>query len=234
MGNLDFIEQLGMGMPSTESTESSVEDTTSNPETDLSIEPEQKVQEENTESPEFLELKKQIEGMEKRIKDKDDYIQKLREESQAKEQSKEENIGEEEDDFWNDPVGKYKSMQQQLQLQQLQIAETIYANTVEGYWKTVNQDALREAVATDIEFAKTFNSSKEPYKTAYEYLTAKKESKYKSEQALRDEIRRELMAEMGAKTTKETVPNVASMPSKSNTNSRNNDEDGFMAVFGRR
>lgn len=239
MGNLAFIDELGMGMPSDESTESQTEDTTSNPETDLSIEPMQKVEEatkteEITEPKELVEMRKQIEVMEKRIKDKDDYIQKLREESQAKELAKEEEPKvDEEDDFWNDPVGKYKSLQQQLQIQQLQIAETIYANTVDGYWKTVTSDALKEAVATDTEFAREFNVSKEPYKFAYEYLTNKKESASKARQSLEDEIRQKILAEMNV-TVKETIPNVASMTSKSGSSSSSSDEDGFMSVFNKR
>lgn len=237
-GNLEFINELGMGMPSDESTESQTEDTTSNPETDLSIEPMQKVEEatkeEVTEPKELVEMRKQIEVMEKRIKDKDDYIQKLREESQAKELAKEEPKVDDEDDFWNDPVGKYKSLQQTLQVQQLQIAETIYANTVDNYWKTVNQDALKEAVATDAEFAKEFNSSREPYKTAYEYLTAKKESKLQADKSLRDKIREEILAEMNVTKTKETIPNVASMTSKTSSSTSDANDDGFMAVFKRR
>lgn len=240
MGNLAFIEELGMGMPSDESTESQTEDTIINPEMDLSIEPMQKVEEETTteevtEPKELVEMRKQIEVMEKRIKDKDDYIQKLREESQAKELAKEEEPKvDEEDDFWNDPVGKYKSLQQQLQIQQLQIAETIYANTVDGYWKTVTSDALKEAVATDTEFARDFNVSKEPYKFAYEYLTNKKESASKARQSLEDEIRQKILAEYKIEAKKETIPNVASMTSKSASSSSNADEDGFMSVFNKR
>jgi hypothetical protein len=244
-GNLDFIEQLGMGEPTTEENTESLETKEVNqdsPEEDFVQEPtEQTVDkeetQEDTEPNELAELKKQMDIMQKRIDDKDNYIQELREQSKKKEAESSEEDGVEEDsedEFWEDPVGKYKELQQQMKIQQLQIQETIYANTVDDYWKTVNQDALKEAVATDTEFAQKFNSSKEPYKTAYEYLTAKKTAKVKSEESLREQIRKELLAEMGKdKPKKETVPSTTNLGGKSGDSPKGETEDGFMAVFGR-
>jgi len=246
-GNLSFIEELGIGEPNQEVTETSEE--TNEPsitETveaqDESIDSEEQTSEpqtddtqEDTEPNELVELKKQMEVMQKRIDDKDNYIQELREQSKQKEaevDSKEEGVDEEED-FWEDPVGKYKSLQEQIKIQQMLIAETQYANNVNDYWKTVNQDALKEAVATDTEFAQKFNSSSEPYRIAYEYLSAKKETKIKSETALKEQIRKEILAEMNVKPKKETVPSTANISGKSESTSNRLDEDGFASVFGR-
>ena len=238
-GNLSYIEELGIGEPSVESTESHEEkETNDSPEEDFVQEPETDSDtnetQENTESNELDELRKMIEGMEKRIADKDDYIEKLRNESkqEATKEVDEDKGVDEEDDFWEDPVKKYKELQKTIQIQQMQIQETIYANTVDGYWETVNQDALKEAVATDTEFAEKFNKSSEPYKTAYEYLTAKKQAKVQSEQSLREQIKQELLKEMNIKSAKETVPSTTSMTSKSGGSKRDVSEDGFASVFG--
>jgi hypothetical protein len=237
-GNLDFIEELGMSEPtSSENTESpEQENTPSSPEEDFVQEPtEQTVDtkeetQEDTEPNELAEIKKQMDIMQKRIDDKDAYIQELREQSKQKEESQSEEVVDEEDEFWEDPVAKYKELQRTIQLQQMQIQETVYANTVEDYWKTVNPDALKEAVATDTKFAQEFNGSKEPYKTAYEYLSAKKTQKVQSETALREQIRKELLAEMGKdKPKKETVPSIQTGSSGTKNTAP---EDGFSAVFG--
>ena len=237
-GNLDFIDELGMGEPTTEENTESLETKEENqdsPEKDFVQDSEEQTSEnetqEDTEPNELDELRKQIEGLEKRVADKDDYINQLREQSKKQEEegSKEE-VVDDEDEFWEDPVAKYKELQKTIQLQQMQIQETVYANTVEDYWKTVNPDALKEAVATDTKFAQEFNGSKEPYKTAYEYLSAKKAQKVQSEQSLREQIRKELLAEMGKdKPKKETVPSISTGSSGTKSNIP---EDGFASVFG--
>jgi hypothetical protein len=243
-GNLEFIEELGMSEPiSSENTESpEQENTPSSPEEDFVQEPtEQTVDtkeetQEDTEPNELDDKEKAI--MQKRIDDKEAFIQKqqaeidrLRAESKEREESlSKEEVVDEEDEFWEDPVAKYKELQRTVQLQQMQIQETVYANTVEDYWKTVNPDALKEAVATDTKFAEEFNGSKEPYKTAYEYLSAKKTQKVQSETALREQIRKELLAEMGKdKPKKETVPSIQAGSSGTKNTAP---EDGFSAVFG--
>lgn len=240
MNDLSYIEELGIGeQPSDENTDSQQEEITPNESNedfvqDSDVESETNESQEETEPNEMAELKKMIEGMEKRIADKDEYIEKLREESKSKESKEvqEEEVVDEEDSFWEDPVGKYKELQKTIQMQQMQIQETIYANTVEGYWDTVNQDALKEAVATDTEFANKFRSSKEPYKMAYEYLSAKTKEKTKSQEALKEQIRKELLAEMNVKQKKETVPSTANLGGKSDGSKNNATEDGFASVFG--
>ena len=247
-GNLDFITELGIGQePNVEDTELTQEENTdqdnSNDESfvqDSETDSETEVANEDTEpNSEMEELRKMVEGMEKRIADKDEYIEKLRQESQAKEQSNdeglEEDVVDEEEDFWDNPVEKFNELKKTIQIQQMQIQETVYANTVDGYWETVNQDALKEAVATDTDFANTFNSSKEPYKVAYEYLSAKKEQSKASEQSLREKIREEerqkLMSEMKKGTNKEAVPSMKNIGSNSGSSNQAT-EDGFAAIFG--
>ena len=246
-GNLDYIEQLGMGEPTTEeNTESleTIEENQDSPNQDFVQEPtEQTVDtnevQEDTEPTELAKIKEQMEVMQKRIDDKEKYIQELREQSKQKEvtESDEDNGVDSEEEFWEDPVAYVKKMKEefsrQTQIQQMQIQETVYANTVEGYWDTVNQDALKKAVATDTEFAEKFNKSSEPYRTAYEYLTAKKTEKTKSEQSLREQIKKELMEEMNIKPKKDTIPSTASMTSKSGGSLKDVPDDGFMSVFGR-
>lgn len=252
MADLDYIDALGMGEPSSEENtelETNVNKPTDNPDNeDLSLDSTENVEttneesdtKENTVPPELVEMKKQIEGMEKRLADKDAYIEQLRQESMSNEESGDNTSDTEdgvEEDFWDDPVGYVKKMKEefanQTQIQQLQINETIYANTVDNYWKTVNQDALKEAVATDAEFSEKFNNSKEPYKVAYEYLSEKANTKTKSEQALRDKIKAELLEEMGTKRKKDVVPSTNNLGGKSGDGKSNEVEDGFMAVFGR-
>jgi len=265
MGNLDYIEQLGMGEPkadettdltsetnTTEATDSVTpqdmltdsEERTSEPQTDTANDS----IDENTVSPELLDLKKQIEGMEKRIADKDAYIDELREMSKLREESKQKDTLDNtdtdnevvEEDFWDDPIAYVNKMKaefdQKTHVQQMQINETIYANTVEDYWGTVNQDNLLKAIKSDDSFAEKFNSSKEPYKLAYEYLTEKKTAKAQSESELREQIRKEVMAEIGKTSTgkKQTVPSTTNMGGNSGDGKRNDAEDGFMAVFGQK
>jgi hypothetical protein len=240
-GNLNYIDELGMGEPTSENTEpQETKDNQVTEETqDLTLESDttevtENETQENTESNELDELRKQIEGLEKRVSDKDDYIKELREASKQKEaEGSKEEVVDEEDDFWEDPVKKYKELQGQIQMQQMLIAETQFANTVNDYWKTVNPDALKEAVATDAEFSDKFNSSKEPYKVAYEYLSAKSTEKIKSEEALRESIRKELLAEMGKdKPKKETVPSTTNISGNSGNSKNSAPTDGFASMYG--
>lgn len=260
MGNLDYIEQMGAGEPkATETTELEATATTEDTPQDMLTDFEEqtstsqtgtevsKGESENTVSPELLELKKQIDGMEKRIADKDAYIEELREASKLREQSKQQDNLDNtdtdnesvEDDFWDDPVAYVNKMKEEFartnHVQQMQINETIYANTVEDYWGTVNQENLLKAIKSDEGFAEKFNTSKEPYKLAYEYLTEKKSAKAKTEAELREQIKREVMAELGKSPSgkKEVVPSTSNMGGRSGDTKRNDAEDGFMAVFGR-
>ena len=181
-------------------------------------------------------LKKQIEGLEKRISDKDEYINLLREQSKAQEASDSTEEVDTQADFWDDPEKIVKDMQNTIRMQQMQIQETVYANTVNDYWKTVNPEALKGAVATDPEFSKEFNSSNEPFRVAYEYLSKKTEAETAKTQSLREQIKAELLKEMGLdKPKKEGVPNMGNMGGNNNSSKKTEaPEDGFASVFGNR
>lgn len=233
----DYIKELGIdsseATPVTDAKENNPEDFVQDSNTEESGKEEKA--DGNTEPDISLELRKQIEGLEKRIGDKDEYINTLREQSKANEESNSTvDVETQSDDFWDDPEKKYNDLRETMRVQSMQISETQYANTVDGYWKTVNQDALKTAVATDTEFQKEFNSSTEPYKVAYEYLSkATKAESDKSEQ-LRESIRQEILKEMGVdkdKPKKEGVPNMGNMGGSNGTKSEASD-DGFAAVFG--
>jgi hypothetical protein len=247
-GNLNFIEQLGMDEPSADVTEASTESESTTEETqDLSLESDntevsEKTQE-ATEPNEMEELKKQMEVMQKRIDDKDAYIQELREQSKQQEaESSTEEVDEANDDFWEDPEGKYKQLQQQVLQQQMYMQEIKYANSQSDYWKTVDPDgdgtykAVRDAVAADPEFGKQMqNHGGKGYEIAYNYLKTKSETKAKSEQTLREQIRQEEIAKLQkegiVKSKKETVPSTTGL-SSSNGSSAKSSSDGFMEVFG--
>lgn len=179
------------------------------------------------------ELRKQIAGLEKRISDKDEYINLLREQSKAQE-AQDYDEADTGTDFWDDPEKIVSEMRETIRIQQMQIAETQFANSVDNYWKTVNPDALKRAVATDADFSKEFNASNEPYRVAYEYLSKQVEAEKSKEQILREQIKAELLKEMGVKKPKESpVPNMGSIGG-SNGKKTDAPDDGFAAVFGRK
>lgn len=235
-GNLEYIDDLGMGEPTSENTDSPEQEINQVAEEaqDLSLESEPQgldvETQEDTVPTGLDDLKKQIAGLEKRVTDKDDYIEKLRLES--KQQEAEEVVEEvsEDDQFWEDPVEKYKELKREMHLQKLQTHEIVYASTVDKYWKTVNPEALKKAVATDADFANEFNTSNEPYKVAYQYLSEQTTKKASADTALRESIRKELLAEMGKdKPTKATVPSMTNIGSSNRKNRAS--ADGFAAVF---
>ena len=237
MGNLDYIQELGIGESQEVETEATEEiNAEQSEEADFVQEQEDTPTEDtevDTEQPSEMEaLKKQIEGMEKRIADKDKFIEELRAESKQKEAEQQVDTYEEED-FWDNPEATVKKLQDTIKIQQLQIQETIYANTVEGYWKTVNPEALQKAVATDTDFAKEFNSSREPYRVAYEYLNKQAKTKMESDLSLREQIKSELMKEMGLdKKKKEVPPTINNSGGKSSSTKPDISSDGFASVFG--
>ena len=236
--SLDYIKELGID--SAKPTENDGEVNNQENFVQDSITEESKDTKQDTAPDISGELKKQIEGLEKRIADKDEYINLLREQSKAQEEAKSEDSGADTSiDFWDDPESIVKNMQETIRIQQMQIQETVYANTVENYWKTVNPDALKSAVATDADFAKKFNSSNEPYRVAYEYLSNKNKVAEEQNLSLREQIKAELMKEMGIdkdKPKKEGVPAMGKMGGNSNNPNMRTDvpDDGFAAVFGTR
>ena len=231
----DYIKELGIdsseATPVTEVLENNPEDFVQDSNTEESG---VKEADGNTEPDISLELKKQIEGLEKRIGDKDDYINKLRDESKALEESNStEEVNDTTDDFWDDPEQKFKDMQETMRVQAMQIAETQYANSVDDYWKTVNQDALQKAVATDTEFQAEFNKSNDPYRVAYEYLSKQTKDSVAKDVSLRESIRQEILKEMGVdkdKPKQEGVPNMGSLGG-SNGSKSEAVSDGFASVF---
>lgn len=239
MANLDYIQELGISESQEVETESTEEISTEEQSevTDFVQEQEDTPTEEaevDTEQPSEMDsLREQVQKMEKRIADKDKFIEELRETSKQKEESQQVDTQvEEEEDFWDNPEATIKKLQDTINIQQLQIQETIYANTVDGYWKTVNPDALKQAVATDTDFSSKFNSSKEPYKVAYEYLSGKAEESTKAESNLREKIKAELLAEMGVSKKKEVPPTVSVGSNPRNNTTKNLPADGFSSVFG--
>lgn len=240
---LDYLENIGVQADPEEDNTEVESNSEEESNEDLSLDSEDatsenvdegKVQTEELAPSELASLKEQIAGMEKRIADKDDFINELREQVKAKEEAKvEENTPEEEeDDFWDNPEEKYKNLQKQLKVQQLQIQEGYYAQTVDGYFKTVNPDALKEAVSTDSEFAKEFNSSSEPYRVAYEYLSKKTEAKTTEQAKLREEIKQELLKEMNVKGKKEIPPNINNSGSSNSSTESDDGMTGFASFFG--
>lgn len=228
----DYIKELGIGSEDATQMDAESNDTgdfVQDSTTEESIEAKT-----DTEPNISEELRKQIAGLEKRISDKDEYINLLREQSKAQE---EQGSWEEDDtpaDFWDDPEKIVADMRETIRIQQMQIAETQYANTVDNYWKTVNPDALKRAVATDADFSKEFNKSSQPYKVAYEYLSKQAEAEKSKEQTLREQIKAELLKEMGVKKPKDSpIPNMGSMGG-SNGKKTDAPDDGFAAVFGRK
>lgn len=236
---LDFIDSIGVDT-STEEDNTEVESKSVEEESKEDFVQDAEDATSETETPEATEpseldsLREQIAGMEKRIKDKDDFINELREQAKAKEEANKQEVDtpDDEDDFWENPEEKYKQLMQKIELQQLQIQEGYYAQTVEGYFDTVNPDALKEAVSVDAEFAKEFNSSKEPYKVAYEYLSKRKEAKLTEQQKLREEIKQELLKEMNVKEKKEVPPNINSSGSSNSSSETDDGLSGFASYFG--
>lgn len=235
MSKIDYAQELGIdstvATPETEATANDTENFVQ----DSTTEESEGNTNGNTEPDISVELRKQIEGLEKRIGDKDEYINTLREQSKAQEAETSTDSGDTQtDDFWDDPETVVKNMQETIRVQQMQIQETVYANTVDNYWKTVNPEALKTAVATDAEFSKEFNSSNEPYKAAYEYLSKKTEAKKSEDLTMREQIKAELLKEMGIKD-KPKNDNVPNMGSMGGSNGSKNDapDDGFAAVFNR-
>jgi len=240
--NLDYIQELGIGLDDATLTDADMNNTDLESEKDFVQEPEEptltdgdsKTDTDKDTVPDMSEeLRKQIEGLEKRISDKDEYINTLRDNSKKQEADTQTDNDDTTDDFWDDPEKKFKEMQETMRVQQMQIQETVYANTVDEYWKIVNPEALQKAVATDTDFSKKFNGSNEPYKTAYEYLTKQTKDTEASNLSLRESIKAELIKEMGLEPKKKRsgIPDMSKMGGSNGSKSTVSD-DGFAAIFG--
>ena len=247
MGNLSFIEELGINEP----TEPTATDGDVNVNNDLSSEHNKpntdgdaNASQGNTEPDEKLvSLKKQIEGLEKRLNDKDAYINELREASKQQQDNTNDGDTGSDEDFWDNPEGKFDALQKkfdeqskQMHIQNLQVQEIHYANTVEKYWDVVSPDALRKAAAEDPSFADSFNNAEQPYKVAYEYLSKKNADKAKSDEEMKQQIIDEYLKEQGITKpnvdTSKGAPSMSSIGSSSGQGSSQESDDGFSSVFG--
>ena len=235
----DLMGELGMTTePEATDTDGSLNDDDKSDESQenlsVSNEADDKTGDKGTEpNPEMASLQSQIEGLEKRMKDKDDYINKLKDGGDDKDDKKSDDDTEDEDEetFWDKPEETIKGLQEQIQMQQIQLQESIYANGVENYFETVNGDTLKEAVSSDAEFAKEFQNSKEPYKVAYEYLTNKKTEAKTDLEAERAKMKEEILAEIKADSIKAPAT-ISGLGGSNQDGNIDVPEDGFAAVFG--
>ena len=241
MATLDYIDMIGVDtstdednteVKSNSSEEESNEDFVQDSE-DAASDNTDKV----TEPSELDGLREQIAGMEKRIADKDDFINELREKAkaqEAEENSDTKDVEVENVDFWDDPEGEFNAVKKQLQELKDSIAqdksliteqaiESSYANTVEGYHELVTTQSVRAAAILDPEFDKSMQNSKNIYKTAYEYLSGKeaeREAKYRAK----------TLKDLNIKEKREVPPSIG------NGSSKNSDSDngisGFAEFFG--
>jgi len=246
MAELDFIKELGIGVEPEADTETASNNTEEESELDLSLEPEEKPSDkevvENTELNDMEKVQeqmeaqnKQMEVMQKRLDDSQDYIKTLKEGVKDEPTTIENVVEEEEVDFWDNPEGNFKELQEELKSLRQEIVqkaevdnattvEQAYAKTVDGYYDTVNLAKVEAAAKLDTEFANSMKETSNPYKTAYDYLKGQ-------DTKLRDEIKAELLKEMNVKSTKEVPPNIGGNGS-SNSSSKKAPADGFAQLFG--
>lgn len=173
----------------------------------------------------------ELETANKRISDKDKYINELRQAKQN-EQAQEQEVQEEEDSFFDDPEGKFKEVLNQLRIANLRIDEQAYASSRKDYWDIVNAEAIQDGFKNNPTFMEEFNTSNKPYEVAYEFLSKQNKQKADSEKALRESIRQEILKEMGADKPKKDVPPSINNVGKSLSGVSEAAVDGFSAVFG--
>lgn len=239
----NLMEDLGMNDTDTIQEDLNLSDSTEEPtndgEADITVETETE-KSDTEDSSEILSKLKELENFkevtEKRLTDKDKYINELREQlNGTKKEEVEESEGE---DFWDNPEGYIKkimdtnsNLEEQLRISNLRIDEQAYARDKPEYYDIVNQKVLTEEFAKDSDFAERFMSSDKPYEVAYQHMTKAKETKKSSENALREQIKKELLKEMGVKEQKKAPVNINSMGSSSGSTNQA-PVDGFASVFG--
>lgn len=254
----DLMEDLGMSEVST--NDETQEDLNLNDSTDESTQTDDnetsdnKTEEENTSTAEkddtedseilarLKELEKNSEIADKRLTDKDKYINELKKQidelsgSKDKPEEVEEST---EEDFWDNPEGYIKKimetnngLQEQLRIANLRIDEQSYAQDKKDYFELVNADNLKVEFAKDSKFLEDFNTSNEPYKVAYEYMKGKQDKSSASEAELREKLKAELLAELGLdKKNKKSPPSINNLGGSS-SDKKDLPEDGFASVFG--
>ena len=250
-----LMEDLGIG--SDESTPE-MEEESNNPESNESNDADAPTPEEDGKAPEEAEetdtaeadtdtsedeltaLKAELDKANKRISDKDKYINELRQGKTEKTET-EKTVGDDktvDEDFWDDPEGKFKDLLGQLHMANLRIDENAYAMKHSDYFEIVNAESIQEAFSTNPEFQEEFQTSSKPYETAYTFLKANLETKQlndkQQKEQLESEIRDKVLSELGIdKDTpkKKVPPNMQSLGSSSSTE-KGASEDGFTSVFG--
>lgn len=186
-------------------------------------------------------LRAELEKANKRISDKDRYINELK---QGKQQGEDATAARDDFDtddgesFWDDPEANYKKLMNQLQIANLRIDENAYAMKHSDYYDIVNGEALKEAFDAHPEFLNDFNNSNRKYETAYKFLKANMETKQmtakQQQEKLESEIRAKVLAELGISNDtpkKQVPPNMRSLGSASNAKQESS-ADGFASVFG--
>ena len=180
-------------------------------------------------------IQAELEKANKRISDKDRYINELKQGKQEEKEKEVLEVEQEETTFWDDPEGNFKKIAEQLRIANLRIDEQAYASDKPDYWKVVNGESIQEAFKDDTSFMNDFQRSNKPYELAYEYLKSRTETKVQTEtrtrEQMKEELRKELLKEMGVKNDKEVPPSINNIGSNNSTR-KNVIEDGFAAVFG--
>jgi hypothetical protein len=188
------------------------------------------------------ELIKKQETYEKRLSDKDKYINELKNGKKEDEAGVEDNSTEDsEETFWDNPEGYITKIQSEIQaakeetrIANLRLDESFYARDKQDYYNVVNQENMVKAFEQDSTFRDEFQSSDKPYEVAYKYLKQNQEQSKASEESMREKIRQEerqkIMEEMKKGSNKETVPSMNKLGSSSSSN--DTEVDGFAAVFG--
>lgn len=247
----DLMNSLGIGVEDTTTDESSDENLTLSSEEatqDMDAEPTDTLEETDTPegdtetaddidyASEVEKLKAELDKANKRISDKDKYINELRNPKQeGNEEAKEELPQEPEEDFWDNPEGIVTNLKNEVLNLRNELAEQRYAATKSDYWEHVKSEEIKDALNNDATFADGLKDVANPYEYAYNYFKSKHESKAQAETATREELKKqlraELMEEMKMGNKKETPPSMRNV-GKSTGSSNTSNEDGFAAVFG--
>ena len=230
----DYIKELGIDSTvatQSDDTETNTEDfvqdsTTEESESEVAV---------NTETLASDGLQKQIDGLEKRLADKDEYIKLQREQLKTKDEPSKEVEVDTSTDFWDNPEKIVQDIQAQQTQTRREMQEMVVANRHSDYLDLVTIKTVEVALAADKDFADEFNKSSNVFETAYKYLSEKNTADKAKTTSLRDEVKAELLKEMGLdKPKKVGVPNMGKLGGNSTTDKSNASDDGFAAVFGNR
>ena len=108
-------------------------------------------------------IQAELEKANKRISDKDRYINELKQGKQEEKEKEVLEVEQEETTFWDDPEGNFKKIAEQLRIANLRIDEQAYASDKPDYWKVVNGESIQEAFKDDVSFMNDFQRSNKPY-----------------------------------------------------------------------